>query len=278
VDRLVRLDAELARRFGNYASYVTDSDPVLVETHGDDPASEVDRLLDQLAGPRSHVLDLGCGAGFTLCRLAPHVASVWGIDTEPDLLAAARARVETHGLSNAKLVSGSVTDQQAVGQLPDDHFDVVLSRRGPNVTHLLLPKLKARAHVVQELFRDPLGLLGFFGRRSLLGDLGDNPRWLIDEYAWIGLRTVSFKEYYFDFYFVDSDHLARYLSLPTQLCSYPMPAMPYDERRDRAALELYAHYNQTAKGIRVINHRQVGLFRRERVQYAPVAPDVEPVE
>lgn len=87
---LTELDHELAKRHGSFASYSTEVDPVLVETYGDSPTDEVDRLLDIFAKPDSHVLDLGCGAGFTLCRLAPHVAAIWGFDQDADLLAAAQ--------------------------------------------------------------------------------------------------------------------------------------------------------------------------------------------
>lgn len=55
-----------------------------------------------------------------------------------------------------------------------------------------------------------------------------------------------------------------------------MPPMPYEESRDRAALELYARYNTTPKGIRVVNVRKVYLFRRTKVQYIPVDPTVKP--
>ena len=52
--------------------------------------------------------------------------------------------------------------------------------------------------------------------------------------------------------------------------------MPYDEARDRQALELYVHYNTTPDGIRMINHRKVYLFLRMVVLQAPVAPEVFP--
>ena len=73
---LTELDRQLAERYGSYASYATEVDPIIVDTHGDGPTDEVDRLLDVFAGPESHVLDLGCGAGFTLCRLAPTVTGI----------------------------------------------------------------------------------------------------------------------------------------------------------------------------------------------------------
>jgi hypothetical protein len=72
------------------------------------------------------------------------------------------------------------------------------------------------------------------------------------------------------------DRLAAYLSQKTSLYSWPMPPMPYVEQRDRPALELYARYNMTPKGIRIINLRKVYLFRRIPVQYAPVDLKIQP--
>ena len=275
MSRLSELDEELAWEHGNYASYPTGVDPVLVETYGDGPAEEVDRLLDRYAKPGSHVLDVGCGAGFTLCRLAPKVASIWGFEQNEKLLTAARLRAEEQGLTNARFVLGNAALAADAGQLPDDTFDLVLSRRGPNV-NVFMNKLKAEAIVIQELYQDTLGLFMIFGRKSILADLGDNPRWLIDEYSWLNLFPVSIKEYYFDFFFRDADHLAAYLSQKTLLFSWPMPPMPYQESRDRAALELYARYNTTPKGIRLVNVRKVYVFRRTPVQYAPVDPSIHP--
>jgi SAM-dependent methyltransferase len=272
------LDRELAGRYGSYASYPTDADPILVETYGDDPADEVDRLLDVFATPESRVLDLGCGAGFTLCRLAQRVAAIWGFDQDADLLDAARQRVATLGLTNVTLVPGNVAVPDDVAPLPDGTFDVALSRRGPNVNASLMPKLKPEAYVIQELFQDSPGLLEIFGRKSFLSHVGDNPHWLVDEYSWLELFPVSIKAYYYESYFRDADHLAAYLSQKTTLYSWPMPPLPYDAERDRAALELYVRYNATSKGVRVMNHRKVYLFRRAAVQYVPVAPELKPLE
>jgi SAM-dependent methyltransferase len=275
---LSKLDQELAKRYSSFASYPTDVDPILVETYGDDPADEVDRLLDIFARPDSRVLDLGCGAGFTLCRLAPRVSAIWGFEQDDDLLAAARQRVASLNLTNATLVLGNVAYPDDVAQLPNNTFDVVLSRRGPNVNASLMTKLKPETYVVQELYRDSPGLLEMFGRKSFLPDVGDNPHWLVDEYSWLELFPISIKEYYYDSYFRDADHLAAYLLQEKMLFSWPMPSMPYEEERDRIALELYVRYNTTSKGVRVVNHRKVYLFRRATVHYFPVAPEVKPLD
>jgi len=275
MEKLTELDQALAQDYGNYASYVTDVDPVLVETYGDGPTEEVDRLLDMYAQPNSHVLDLGCGSGFTLCRIAVKVSSIWGFDQDERLLNAARLRAEDRGISNAKFVLGNAALSSDADQLPEKFFDLVLSRRGPNV-NAFIGKLKDEAFVIQELFQGFLGLLEIFGRKSFLADLGDNPRWLIDEYSWLNLFPVSVKEYYFDTFFRNIDHLAAYLSQKTLLYNWPMPPMPYEEKRDRSALELYVRYNMTPKGIRLVNIRKIYVFRRTSVQYAPVDPSVKP--
>lgn len=55
-----------------------------------------------------------------------------------------------------------------------------------------------------------------------------------------------------------------------------MPPLPYEEPRDRAALELYVRHNTTEKGVRLVPRRKVYLFHRTAVQYMPVAPMLRP--
>ena len=277
INRLNDLDAQLAQRYGAFASYSSNVGPALVETFGDGPTDEVDRLLNIFATSRSHVLDLGCGAGFTICRLARQVASIWGLEQDENLLEAARLRAAEQKARNVMFVSGNVANPMDVKKLPDNTFDLVLSRRGPSVNEEVMEKLKPEAFVIQELFQDSLGLLESFGRKTHFADIGDNPYWQVEEYSWVGLFPVSVKDYYYELYFRDIKHLASYLSQEKLLFSWPMPPMPYREERDRDALELYTKYNTTPKGIRIIDNRKVYLFRRERVHYAPAAPEVEPI-
>lgn len=150
-DELRRLDEQLAHRFGAYLSYATGEGPAVVEHHGQPPAELVDRLLDLYARPDGCFLDVGCGAGHTLCRLAPRVRKAWGIDELAEPLDAARVRARAAGLTNVTVVRGNAVERVAVDQLPDGRFTLALSRRGPNFNEHLVRTLTPGAHVLQEL-------------------------------------------------------------------------------------------------------------------------------
>lgn len=61
-------------------------------------ATRVRTVLD--LGPRSRVLSIGCGIGDTELLLAPHVASVAGIDLSPSAVRQANADAAAAGLAN----------------------------------------------------------------------------------------------------------------------------------------------------------------------------------
>jgi hypothetical protein len=92
----------------------------------------------------------------------------------------------------------------------------------------------------------------------------------------LDLFPVSIKEYFYEVFFRDADHLAVYLSQSTSFYSWPMPPTPYDDTRDQEALALYVRYNRTEEGVRLIHHRKVYLFRRTVVHQAPAIPGVKP--
>jgi len=82
-----------------------------------------DYLLPALLGllPPDHVVaDIGCGPGDALVELAPHVATVIGVDREPQMLQAARQRLQ--GRDNVDLRRGDVMDPP----LQDGEADAVL--------------------------------------------------------------------------------------------------------------------------------------------------------
>lgn len=265
-------DQQLAARYGAYASFSTPTDPILVETHGDSPADEIDRLLDVFATPEARILELGCGAGQTLCRIAPKVNAIWGVDLEEPLLNGARERIAETGCDNATLVLGDTTNAETVSQLPDAYFDFAFSRRGPFLTHALMEKLTPDAHFLIELYQDALGLKEIFGRRAFLPhDVFAGGDWVISHHSGLGLLPVSVKEYFFEQYFRDPEHFEAFITtIPASLSYWWMEQKPYVPERDRAALELYCRYNTTSKGIRLIQRRKVYLFRRAQTNTYPV--------
>ncbi|MHB8634872.1 MAG: class I SAM-dependent methyltransferase [Fimbriimonadaceae bacterium] len=267
---VLTIDHAIAPSRGAYASYVTSNDPYRTDFHGDSPAVEMDRLLDALTQPHSKVLDLGSGAGFTLCRLASRVAEIWGVDLDRELMDACRARVKAIDAQNARLILGDTTDSAVLTQLPDSYFTLAFSRRGPFLTEALTKKLAPEALFVVELAQDFLGLKELFGRTPSLPRSSGDPDWAISVHAGVGFVPVSAKTYWYEEWFRDTDHLGVYLSQGAPLQNWWMEPCPYEPSRDRPALELYARYNRTPEGIRLVGQRKVYVFRRHQTNYYPV--------
>jgi SAM-dependent methyltransferase len=253
------LDNELANRYGAYASFSTPHDPILVETFGDGPADEMDRLLDRFITSDTRVLELGCGAGQSLCRLAPKAADYWGVDLEEPLLNGARERMKQAGVS-ATLLLGDTTFPETVAQLPDAHFDFSFSRRGPFLTAPLMKKLTPDALFLVEMWQSVLGINEILGQTSFLpsNHYGGSDG-AVQHQAGLGMQPVSVRHFYFNQYFRDADHLEAFLGTAFYL------HRGYERSQDRDALELYARYNTTPKGVRMMQHRKIYLFRRENV-------------
>ena len=106
------------QQFGNVApKYATST----VHALGEDLAWMVE-AADLTGGER--VLDVGTGAGHASFAIAPHVATVEGIDITPAMLEQAQAGADERGLSNIAFSLGDVED------IPrsDASYDVVISR------------------------------------------------------------------------------------------------------------------------------------------------------
>src|SRR5713101_8095466 len=205
-------DSELARRYGGFASYQSDASPSSVEYYGENPSVEVDRLLDHYTTSESCILDIGCGAGHTLCRLASKAREAWGLDLHEEFLQAARLRAERLGLTNVRIIQGNSTDPETLKDLPDLTFDLALSRRGPNLSDHLIRTLRTQAFVVQELVSNfdgyPLGEI--FGRKPYAPYFYTDQETLLSKYAELDLFPVSCKEYFYEEFYRDREHLEAY--------------------------------------------------------------------
>ncbi len=74
------------------------------------------------AGKTSRVLSLGCGIGDTELLLAPHVASLTGIDLSPSAIRQAQADAQRAGAANTEFLEASVNN----ACLPGRRFDVIV--------------------------------------------------------------------------------------------------------------------------------------------------------
>ncbi len=108
----------IRRQFGPAAeAYLASA----VHAQGEDLANVVAFLDPQ---PDETVLDLGCGVGHTLRRVAPRVRLAIGADATPGMLDGARTLMEREGITNVALV---VTMAEALPFL-DASFDAVSCR------------------------------------------------------------------------------------------------------------------------------------------------------
>lgn len=218
------------------------------------------------------------GAGQTLCRLAPRVREAWGIDLLEEPLRAARLRADAAGLANVTLVRGNVAERAGVDRLPDGHFALALSRRGPSFNEALVQKLAPDAYAVQELVGggDCAELRQFLGRRAATLYAGIGHEDTIRGSQRLGLFPISSTEFFYEEFFRDVEHLEAYLrQTPANLSDWRLGPRPYVAERDRRALELYAGYHRTPRGIRLLRHRWVFALRRVGPPRYPVDGLVE---
>jgi SAM-dependent methyltransferase len=125
----VRPDLAAYRRFFDDAAAANGLAGVALHSLGDEwllseATRELVDLLRQLGVglPGQNVLDLGCGIGRLEVALAPHVASITGIDLSPEMIRVARQRCAA--LGNVRL---EVCDGMSLDGLDDAVFDAVVA-------------------------------------------------------------------------------------------------------------------------------------------------------
>jgi 2-polyprenyl-3-methyl-5-hydroxy-6-metoxy-1,4-benzoquinol methylase len=79
----------------------------------------VERLLDP---PPVRALEIGCGTGMLLLRMARHCEEYVGVDFSAEALAYVQSRLDAEGLRNVTLVQGTADDLSAV----EGTFDLVV--------------------------------------------------------------------------------------------------------------------------------------------------------
>jgi ubiquinone/menaquinone biosynthesis C-methylase UbiE len=106
------------KRAATYTTSVSHTDP------------EVLAWVVRCARPQSpwSALDVATGSGHTAFAIAPHVASVIGVDLTPEMLAEAERLKAQKGLAN---VSFQIADAHSL-PFAAESFDLVISRRAPH--------------------------------------------------------------------------------------------------------------------------------------------------
>jgi ubiquinone/menaquinone biosynthesis C-methylase UbiE len=100
-------------RFYDGRIYARILDPLLSGLH--------ERIADHVE-PTGRILDVGCGTGSLVWRLAPKAREVVGVELSPAMVAHARETLAARGLPHVSFVLGDVTSVFA--DVPDGHFDL----------------------------------------------------------------------------------------------------------------------------------------------------------
>ena len=105
-------------------------------------------FIAQLIKPDQHILDVGCGTGNYISRLAPVVKKVTGIDHNEEMLKRARQKMEN--MNNVELVQGSLLEK-----LPFDNntFDLILINQVLHHLDTDLENYPNTAKFLLEIFR-----------------------------------------------------------------------------------------------------------------------------
>ncbi len=87
----------------------------------DDPAAHrigtsraMVRFLQRLCRPHETVLEIGCGSGYTLWKLAPRVRRIVGIDVDGERVAFTRELIRKKGIANAEVRQASADELDAI--------------------------------------------------------------------------------------------------------------------------------------------------------------------
>ena len=100
-------------RFYDGAPYARTLDRLLVGLH---------QYVADKTEPTGRILDVGCGTGDLVWRLAPKADEVVGIELSPAMVEYANRRLAETGPSNVSFLLGDAAT--ALGHLPDHHFDL----------------------------------------------------------------------------------------------------------------------------------------------------------
>lgn len=143
-ERLAEVKAERREKASDYFSQNAQAWDQIRSLHAPDSAVE-DALMDAVGmGPFNAMLDIGTGTGRMLEVFAPQCRTALGVDHNRDMLAIARANIDSAGLEGAEVRQGDIENLD-VGR---NVFDLVIIHQ---VLHFLHDPGKAVAEAVRAL-------------------------------------------------------------------------------------------------------------------------------
>lgn len=236
---------KVAARFGGY--HVAEGSPASNRFPHGNPEVAFETLVRNLAGARALGLDAGCADGRHTFELAPVFAHLTGIDVSEGMLEAAQRRKAELGITN---VGFEAADAERTGYA-SECFDLLYSRRGPTFYQEFARLLKPGGHYVEIQIgdRDARELKQIFGRGQDYGAWDDSfLERNVTELRDVGLDVIEAREYVYDDYFRDIDHLSFFLE------GVPI-FTDYDAAADAAYLQRYAAEHIGPYGVALERHR-----------------------
>ena len=103
-------------------SYLDDELPIGRGRYMIAPAALAKLLQAASIQPDDHVLDIGCGAGYSTAILSRLASSLVAVENDPQFVAEASARLSSLGYGNAVVVEGS----HAEGLAAEGPYDVIM--------------------------------------------------------------------------------------------------------------------------------------------------------
>ncbi|MBB4684422.1 class I SAM-dependent methyltransferase [Amycolatopsis jiangsuensis] len=241
------MDAEfysrVADRFGGYFSDARSTD-VFVDGR---PEDLFDEWVIALGGARARLLDVGCADGRSLLRTSLVYEAVKGIDLSSSMLESA---VRNRDAVSASNVTFELCDAAETG-FPDDHLDVVTSRRGPLFLDEFKRVLRPGGTLVYMGIgeQDARELKEEFERGQNFGSWNDGP--LAGEVARdmskSGFLVTKKREFRFEEFYHSAGDLDTFL--------HAVPILDdYDSMADKSAFDRYVAAAAEAAGVRLSRH------------------------
>ncbi|MCL5019445.1 MAG: methyltransferase domain-containing protein [Patescibacteria group bacterium] len=241
---------KVEKKFGNY---LTSSRRVNEFPNGE-PEEIFKAKLLELSGKNKVALDVGCADGRFTLSMAPNFKKIIAIDTSKGMLKAAERNKKATKVKNADFVC---QDVHKMG-FPEDFFDVIYDRRGPDDYPLFYKQLKPGGFFLQVDIgeKDTKDLKKVFGRGQNYGKWNISElKKDVEEIEKAGFTIAYAQDFYYNEYYLS------YKDLDIFLQGVPI-FEDYDSEKDGKYLEEYVEKFQTEKGINLPRHRIVLVAKK----------------